>query len=99
MLLLPVGMYLNSETLAYLISNTGQLPCLIHDHHIVVLLPSIIKYVSHLSERKNGGFADADLDRGLSSSQRSQGIAWSAHAEAHLGDLVVSVYMVPCAEI
>lgn len=81
----------HSGTFAYFILNIGQLPCLTHDHHVVVLLPSIIKYVSKLGARTTGEFANTDLDQDLSSSQRSQGIAWSAHAEAHLGDLVVSL--------
>ncbi len=92
MLLLLVGKYSSHNgTLAYLILNIGQLPCLTHDHHVVVLIPSIIKYVSKLSARKSGEFANTDLDQDLGISQRSQGIAWSAHAEVHLGDLVVSL--------
>ncbi|KAF8350573.1 hypothetical protein F5887DRAFT_939941 [Amanita rubescens] len=69
-------------------SPSGQLPCLTHDHHVVVLIPSIIKYVSKLGAWKNDEFANTDLDQDLGNSQRSQGVAWSAHAEAHLGDLV-----------
>ncbi|KAK2466795.1 hypothetical protein APHAL10511_001053 [Amanita phalloides] len=69
-------------------SPSGQLPCLAHDHHVVTLLPSIVKYVSGLERRKGDAFANTDLDRHMSNSQKSQRIAWSAHATAHLGDLV-----------
>ncbi|KAF8623482.1 hypothetical protein AX15_006265 [Amanita polypyramis BW_CC] len=77
-------------------SPTGQLPFLTHDRHVVVLLPSIIKYVSNLDGRKGGEFTGTDLDQDLSNSHKSQRIAWSAHVEAHLGDLVYyMLYSVP----
>ncbi|KAF8637355.1 hypothetical protein AX17_002854 [Amanita inopinata Kibby_2008] len=69
-------------------SPTGQLPYLTHNGHIVALLPSIIKYISDLGKKRNNHFGKTDLDSGLNASQKSGQVAWIAHAEAHLGDLV-----------
>jgi len=69
----------------------GQLPYLVHDQHVVTSFQSIVKYVSDLRGVDHAQYPDANLDILLSPSQKSQRTAWTAHAESHLGDLVVSI--------
>jgi sorting and assembly machinery component 37 len=75
----------------------GQLPYLSHGHHTVAPLSSIVKYVAALTpatvppvtaDRSEPAFS-ADIDALLSTTERARRIAWTAHIESALGDLVV----------
>lgn len=68
----------------------GQLPFLVHEQHTVGSFPSIVKYVSGLRNSDPKTYPNANLDANLSPREKAQRIAWLAHAESHLGDLVVS---------
>ncbi|KJA27465.1 hypothetical protein HYPSUDRAFT_179521 [Hypholoma sublateritium FD-334 SS-4] len=69
-------------------SPTGQLPCLVHEQYAVALYPSIVKYISGLQTADFKTYPRADLDASLSHKEKAQKVAWHAHAESHLGDLV-----------
>ena len=69
----------------------GQLPCLVHEQYAVALYPSIVKYISGLQTADFKTYPRADLDTILSHKEKAQKVAWHAHAESHLGDLVVSI--------
>ena len=76
----------------------GQLPYLSHGHHTVAPLSSIVKYVAALTpatvppvtedDGPEPAFS-ADVDALLSTTERARRIAWIAHVESALGDLVV----------
>jgi sorting and assembly machinery component 37 len=76
----------------------GQLPYLSHGHHTVAPLSSIVKYVAALTpatvppvtdgDEREPAFS-ADVDALLSTTERARRIAWIAHVESALGDLVV----------
>jgi hypothetical protein len=76
----------------------GQLPYLSHGHHTVAPLSSIVKYVAALTparvpvvteaEGPEPAFS-ADVDALLSITERAKRMAWIAHMESALGDLVV----------
>lgn len=72
---------------AKLIVSAGQLPFLTHLHHTISSLPSIFKYVSaqHLFDTTRS----PNLDAVLSTSEKAQQVAWCAHVESNLGNLVV----------
>lgn len=83
-------------------SPSGQLPFLTHGQIIVSPLPSIISYLSTLSQALlvtsesqvdndiDPSTVNPNLDVGLNTVQLSQSTAWRAYFEAQLGDLVVS---------
>ncbi|KAI9459423.1 hypothetical protein BJY52DRAFT_367350 [Lactarius psammicola] len=83
------------------VSPSGQLPYLVHGHHVVAPLSSIIKYVAALSptsvppviegDASEPAFS-ADVDVLLDPSERAQRTAWFAHAESALGDLVAYAF-------
>ena len=60
----------------------GNLPYLTYESQIVASLPSITQFVQETFGRS--------LDSSLTTSRKSQSAAWLAHADSHLGDLVVS---------
>ncbi|KAL1758357.1 hypothetical protein FB107DRAFT_207506 [Schizophyllum commune] len=66
------------------LSPTGQLPFLRDGLTEVATLPAILDYVS--TER------DLNALAGLSPTERAQLVAWSAHAQLNLGDLVSHVF-------
>lgn len=78
--------------------SSGQLPYLSHGHHTVAPLSSIVKYVAALTpaavppvtgvDGSEPAFS-ADVDALLSTTERARRIAWIAHIESALGDLVV----------
>jgi sorting and assembly machinery component 37 len=81
-------------------SFVGQLPFLTHGHHTVAPLASIVKYVAALTPASLPAVTEAeadgpelsfsaDIDALLSTSERARRIAWIAHIESALGDLVV----------
>lgn len=65
----------------------GQLPFLTHLHHTISSLPSIFKYAS--AQHSSDTARSPNLDANLSASEKAQQVAWCAHAESNLGDLVV----------
>jgi sorting and assembly machinery component 37 len=68
----------------------GQLPFLIHDQHTVTTLALIIKYVAGL---KSPEFSpNANLEAPLDQRTKSQNVAWCAHVESTLGDIVASLH-------
>jgi len=67
--------------------SKGQLPFLTHLHNTISALPSILKYISACLPSEK--LPAPDLDSYLSASEKSQQVAWCAHVEANLGDLVV----------
>lgn len=69
----------------------GQLPFLVHEQYAVASYPSIVKYISGLQTADFKTYPRADLDAPLSHKEKAQKVAWHAHAESHLGDLVVSI--------
>ncbi|KAF4615516.1 hypothetical protein D9613_002752 [Agrocybe pediades] len=69
-------------------SPSGQLPFLVHDQHVSTSFESIVKYVSGLRESDYEKYEHANLDITLNATQRSKRVAWFAHAESHLADLV-----------
>jgi len=60
----------------------GNLPYITYENQIVASLPSITQFVQETFGRS--------LDSSLTTSRKSQSAAWLAHADSHLGDLVVS---------
>lgn len=66
------------------LSPTGQLPYLQDGDVEVAPLPAILDHVS--------GLRDINALAGLSPTERAQLVAWSAHAELNLGDLVSHVF-------
>ena len=82
----------------FFFSPAGQLPYLSHGHHTVAPLSSIVKYVAALTptavppvtgaDGSEPAFS-ADVDALLSTTERARRIAWVAHIESALGDLVV----------
>ncbi|KAL1741320.1 hypothetical protein HDZ31DRAFT_45690 [Schizophyllum fasciatum] len=78
------GRYIVSHCLNPDLSPTGQLPFLRDGDTEVSTLPSILDHVS----------AERDLNAlaGLSATERAQLVAWSAHAQLNLGDLVSHVF-------
>lgn len=65
----------------------GQLPFLVHEQHTVSTFGLITKYVAELKDVNN---ANSNLDASLDNTERSQTVAWCAHVESNLGDIVVS---------
>jgi hypothetical protein len=69
----------------------GQLPFLIHENRTVSSLPLIIKYVSALKsttrsdQSETNSHSDTTREAG-----KPESVAWTAHVELNLGDLVVS---------
>jgi sorting and assembly machinery component 37 len=89
---------LRVETFFFSFFFVGQLPYLSHGHHTVAPLSSIVKYVAALSPVTVPLVAEADghepafsadVDALLSTTERARRIAWIAHVESALGDLVV----------
>ncbi|EIN07269.1 hypothetical protein PUNSTDRAFT_104876 [Punctularia strigosozonata HHB-11173 SS5] len=78
-------------------SPSGVFPYVTHDKRVVSSLALIVKYVSALPEsslRSNGEDKDADayirpdLDKSLVNGEKARKVAWCAHVESQLGDLV-----------
>jgi len=70
--------------------SKGQLPFLTHLHSTISPLPSILKYISACFPSEK--LLAPNPDSYLSASEKSQQVAWCAHVEANLGDLVVSTF-------
>ncbi|KNZ78430.1 Metaxin-1 [Termitomyces sp. J132] len=68
-------------------SPTGHLPYLVHEHHTVTSLGSIIKYITGL-KATGPTRSSSNLDSSLSGTEKAQSIAWCAHVESNLGDIV-----------
>ena len=88
----PTGQYYPQRSIRVLMlyiypPSKGQLPFLTHLHNIISPLPSILKYISACLPLEK--LPAPDLDSYLSASEKSQQVAWCAHVEANLGDLVV----------
>ncbi|KAK7467269.1 hypothetical protein VKT23_004326 [Stygiomarasmius scandens] len=65
------------------VSPTGQFPFLKHADKAFAPFSAIMEYVSTLQEDR-----ESRLDASLTMLQKSQQVAWLAHAESNLGDLV-----------
>jgi sorting and assembly machinery component 37 len=63
----------------------GQLPFLVHEERIIPTFALIAKYVAGL---KDFG-TSTNLDASLNNTDQSRKVAWCAHVESNLGDLVV----------
>jgi sorting and assembly machinery component 37 len=88
----PSGGSLPSITAKILITAAGQLPFLTHEHRVVSPLSSIVRYIASLKTVTRDGVeknVNADLDAQLSSLEKAQRVAWYAHIEANVGDLLV----------
>ncbi|RDB21146.1 Metaxin-3 [Hypsizygus marmoreus] len=68
------------------LSPTGQLPFLTHEQHTVSSLHLITKYVDGLKYEDLP--TSPNLDASLDHTEKSQTVAWCAHVESNLGDLV-----------
>lgn len=77
----------------------GQLPFLVHGQYSVASFGGIVKYVSGLRNADYKTYPDANLDVHLTASERAQKTAWVAHAESHLGDLVVRYFLLALASL
>lgn len=73
--------------------HPGHLPFLVHGQHTVSTFALIIKYVAGL--KKSESFPNANLDATMDQTNKSQSTAWCAHVEANLGDIVVSLLVLP----
>jgi len=69
-------------------SVLGQLPFLNHEHHVISPLPLIMKYLSALKSATKSDRADKRSNQGT---EQAADVAWRAHVESHLGDVVVSI--------
>jgi len=65
--------------------NLGQFPFLVHEERSIPTFALIAKYVAKLE--------GVNLDVSLNHTEKSQKVAWCAHIESHLGDLVVSPHI------
>jgi hypothetical protein len=63
----------------------GQFPFLIHEERTIPTFALITKYVAELKD-----VGAANLDASLNNSEKSRKVAWCAHVESNLGDLVVN---------
>lgn len=70
---------------------SGQLPFLTHGQHIISSFTSIVKYIAGLKNTDNNSYPNANLDLSLNHLQKSQKVAWCAHVESNMGNLVVSI--------
>jgi sorting and assembly machinery component 37 len=68
---------------------SGQLPFLTHEHRVISPLPSIVKYVATVTKHGSRGNTVVDPDSGLNNIEKAQRVAWYAHGESNLGDLLV----------
>lgn len=87
----PTGMCLLNLQLDFLNSysfNSGQLPFLTHEGRTIPTFALIVKYVAGLKD-----VGAANLDASLNNPEQSRKVAWCAHVESNLGDLVVN----PCS--
>ncbi|KAG6860933.1 hypothetical protein C0995_005888 [Termitomyces sp. Mi166 len=75
------------EILHRRIGCLGHLPYLVHGQHTVSSLGSIIKYVAGLKAAEPTR-SSLNLDLSLSSTEKSQSVAWCAHVESNIGDIV-----------
>ena len=67
----------------------GQLPFLVHDHQAISSFPLIIEYVTALA-KCHGAEVNSPVPPA-----NAENVAWCAHIESHLGDLVVSTRFTP----
>jgi len=64
-------------------SPTAQFPFLVHGERTIPTFALIIKYVASLKDIRTGS-----LDASLGHARKSQEVAWCAHVESNLGDVV-----------
>ncbi|KAG5354042.1 hypothetical protein C0989_009739 [Termitomyces sp. Mn162] len=69
------------------VPSARHLPYLVHEHHTVTSLGSIIKYITGL-KATGPTRSSSNLDSSLSGTEKAQSIAWCAHVESNLGDIV-----------
>lgn len=65
------------------VAPTGQLPFLTHEGRTIPTFALIVKYVAGLKD-----VGAANLDASLNNPEQSRKVAWCAHVESNLGDLV-----------
>jgi len=93
-LLFP-GKFVIEECVNPDLSPSGQLPFLTHGHHVVSSLPSIVRYLTSLKTlvtQEGENYLSGGIDAELNASEKSQCVAWRAHVESNLGDLVAHTF-------
>lgn len=85
----PTGEYLLNIQVYFLFTSefkTGHLPFLTHEEQIIPTFALIAKYVTGLKD-----VCVTNIGSSLNNTENSQKIAWCAHVESNMGDLVVNI--------
>ena len=68
----------------------GLLPFVTYEHHRVASFPAIVKFVSSLKWKPTFAAEKSEDSSRQDSLGSSESVAWCAHVESNMGDLVVS---------